>query len=229
LNLSKKLKHHIFHFYCLDQKIYDYLTSKDYGELKVKFEKFYKNVSSEFESYNSKNYINLTQTKIEVIKNALEKYEFVHFIDCDVVCINEPLEEFYKDYEKYDIVFQYDCSPSDNLFLGWTCTGNMSLRKSYGTDIMLKRIEQYQNSEAHKNKNDQECLYQFFKDLNWENDIRKDNDCKNFVYPIEKYTNGYMINNDILDIKNTYFFHANHVVGSVEKIRLLKKINEWYI
>jgi hypothetical protein len=229
INLSKKLKNHSVHFYCLDENIYNYLNNKNYDDLKVTFEKFFKPVSSSFETYNSKNYITLTQTKIDVIRDSLKKYEFVHFIDCDVVCINEPPEDFYKEYEEYDIVFQFDSGPAPTLFGGWTCTGNTSFKKSHGTNTMLNRIEQYQKSPAHRNKNDQECLFQFFNDLNWADDIRKDTDCKNYVYPIEKYTNGYMINNNIIDVKNTYFFHANHVSGSSEKINLLKKVKEWYI
>ena len=52
---------------------------------------------------------------------------------------------------------------------------------------------------------------------------------KLYVYPIELYTNGFMINHDRLTTKDTYFFHANHVSGGMEKMRLLKKIGQWYL
>jgi hypothetical protein len=228
INLSKKVKNHSIDFYCLDKEIYDFLKFKDFGDLKLNLILFEKEISKGFENYNSSNYIKITHTKLNVLFKALEDHEFIHFIDCDVVCINEPSEEFYNNYISYDIVFQYDCGPSDNLFQPWSCTGNTTFKRGKGSFTMLKRIEQYQNTEAHKNKNDQECLFKFFTDMKWE-DIRKDPDCKNFVYPIENYTNGYYIKNNLIDLKNTYFFHANHVIGSEEKIKLLKKVGEWYL
>jgi hypothetical protein len=226
INLSKKCKNHSIDFYCLDKQIYEFLKSKDFGDLKVTYTLYLQNISSNFNKYNDKNYVKLTHTKTSVIKDALNKYNFVHFIDCDVVCINEPPEEFYEEYKDYDIVFQYDCGPSDSLFQNWTCTGNTSIRNTSGALIRINTIEDYQSRNL--NKNDQECLHQFFIDVKI-NDIREDKHCKNYVYPIEKYTNGYMVKNNLIDWKNTYFFHANHVVGSEEKIKLLKKVNEWYL
>ena len=47
------------------------------------------------------NYNFITHTKMNILKNALEKFNFIHFIDCDVVCIKEPTIEHYKKYKEY--------------------------------------------------------------------------------------------------------------------------------
>jgi hypothetical protein len=136
-------------------------------------------------------------------------------------------------YANYDIVFQYDCgmhSPtklhSETLHTTWTCTGNTTLRDSPETQMLLDIIIAYQNK--YKNKNDQECLLQHFKDIGI-TDITTYKPAKLFTYNVDEYTNGYWLNHDIGNLANTYFFHANHVTGKNEKIRLLKKANNYFL
>jgi hypothetical protein len=38
-----------------------------------------------------------------------------------------------------------------------------------------------------------------------------------------------MINNNRLTLKDTHFFHANHIIGGYDKRKLLMKVNQWYL
>lgn len=232
MSLVKNCTKHLLHFYCLDEEIYSTLT-KNFGHYEMfKFQLVNGNVSKNFESYGTPNYNAITHTKLYLLRDALERYKFIHFIDCDIVCVNEPPLDFYESYAKYDIVFQYDTGtmyengPLHPLFNPWVCTGNTTLRDSEGTRYILDQIEKMQLSNG---GNDQECLYKYFKEVSGLTDVRMEKKASLYVYPIELYTNGYMINNDRMTTKNTYFFHANHVSGGVEKVRLLKKIGQWYL
>lgn len=224
LNLANVLKNHKLHFYCLDKQTYDELSKTPHEFMTLQM--FEQNVSSEFEIYNTVKYNKLTHTKTNVLRDALHKYPFIHFIDCDVVCLKEPTAEHYGRYANYDIVFQYDWTFQNNVpmsYFGiWQCTGNMTLRRSYGTFSLLNKLEQEQHRS--NNRNDQQCLLNMFN-LSRISDIRNFRSTKLFVYPPEEYTNGAWKG----DTSRTYFFHANHVVGKEDKINLLKGLNQWLI
>jgi hypothetical protein len=89
----------------------------------------------------------------------------------------------------------------------------------------LDKIEAYQARGA---GNDQDCLKKYFDEAGVK-DIRKEPNAKLYVYPIEFYTNGFVVNHGLFTTKDTHFFHANHVAGSAQKRDLLKKIGEWYL
>lgn len=232
-NLLKKTTKHRLHFYCLDEEIYQILTTQFGQHSRFIFQRTFgadSGVSKEFVSYGSTEYNRLTHTKLYFIRDALNHYSYIHFIDCDVVCLKEPDMAFYALYKDYDIVFQYDCGWKRETgqldpFNNWVCTGNMTLRKTPGTTYILNKIEEVQ---MRLNKNDQECLKEYFDSAGIQ-DIRTEPAAKLFVYPAEIYTNGYLINNDLITTEKTYFFHANHVVGGNDKVKLLKKVGEWYL
>lgn len=170
---------------------------------------------------------------MNILRNALNTYDFIHFIDCDVVCIREPSIEHYAKYTDYDIVFQHDAGmySADHLHAPtlhhiWCCTGNTTLRNTPGTHALLNKITEYQNK--YKNKNDQECLYQYFLDIKL-TDLRNYTFSKLFTYEIDEYTNGYWLNNNIGTLAKTYFFHANHARGKEQKLFLLKKSGHYYL
>ena len=236
ISLDKTIKYHKIHFYCLDNEIYEKLIALEFSCIKVTFELLTNtnnNLSKNFENYGSQNYNLITHTKMSILKDALVKYNFIHFIDCDVVCIKEPLMEHYEKYKNYDIVFQYDCGMntatdlhSTTLHSNWACTGNTSLRNTPETHILLDKIIEYQNK--YTNKNDQECLQNIFTD-NSIDDISTFSLTKLYTYEINEYTNGYWLNHNIGTLDKTYFFHANHVNGLNEKIRLLEKANHYFV
>ena len=229
LNLNRVLKFHKVHFYCLDREIYESLTSLDLSNLDITFELIDNrvDVSKNFEHYLSLQYNLITHTKMDILRDALEKYDFIHFIDCDVLCIHEPLLEHYEKYKDYDIVFQYDAGMNsstqlhaDTLHHIWCCTGNTTFRNTIGAHHILDKITEYQNTNL--DKNDQQCLYQYFLDIGI-TDISTHPDAKLFTYEVQEYTNGYWLNHNIGTLDATYFFHANHVIGKENKMRLLQK------
>jgi hypothetical protein len=233
-SLNNNVKNHKVHFYCLDQEIYDKLTQLELN-ITVVFELVKNvNISKHFENYGTHLYNAITHTKMNILRDALSKYPFIHFIDCDVVCMKEPTLDHYHNYRKYDIVFQYDCGMKslDNLYgfhplnNPWCCTGNTSLRHTPATCALLDKIIEYQT--RYPDKNDQECLYQYFKDISV-NDISLYEHAALYTYELCEYTNGYWLNNDIGPLDRTYFFHANHVCGSYDKMRLLKKAGQYFI
>lgn len=234
LTLNKTLKFHKVHFYCLDNEIYQNLKSLDLPNIRPIFESYTSNdISKNFEAYGTIKYNAITHTKMNILRDALTKYDFIHFIDCDVVCMHEPSLEHYSKYKDYDIVFQHDAgmySPdklhAPTLNHIWCCTGNTSFRNTSGTRFILDKITEYQNK--YTNKNDQECLYQYFKDIAID-DLAQFSPTKMFTYDIAEYTNGYWLKNDIGSLEKTYFFHANHVIGKDAKVQLLKKAGEWVV
>jgi len=224
LNLANVLKRHKLHFYCLDKQIYDALSVYNYRFLIL--ELFEKNVSSEIQSYGDPEYNRITHTKMSILRKALDLYDFIHFIDCDVVCLKEPSVYYYLKYRNHDIVFQYDWKfdgiiPS-KYFGIWQCTGNMSLRRTIGTYNLISRIEHVQSVK--KDKNDQECLGDILLNDNI-SDIRYYKHSKLFVYPPEEYSNGLWSG----DTSNIYFFHPNHISGKQTKIKLLKTLGQWFL
>lgn len=231
LNLSRKIKNHRVHFYCLDQEIYRVLSSLPLGSLQITFELWKSDVSTEFEIYGSPGYNSLTHQKVQILRKALEEFQFIHFIDSDVVCIQEPSPEHYLQYSQYDIVFQFDRNyvadkdlEGDYKFETWTCTGNTTLRNTPGTKYILDAITRFQ--KIFPFKNDQECLKQYFDNFEID-DIRNETRAALYVYPSYQYTNGHLINMNVYDTSRMYFVHANWCVGEDEKIAILKKVGEW--
>jgi hypothetical protein len=232
LNLSATLKHHTVHFYCLDKEILDALKALNITNIDLTLELFDVSVSKRFESYGSSGYNKITHTKMSVLKAALAKYDFIHFIDCDVVCMKEPSAEYWAAYSSYDVVFQYDAGfhsaekPHWPYFHIWACTGNTSFRNTPGTHRVIDTILEYQ--AKFPNKNDQECLYEYFK-ANGIAGLRDATIANLYEFPVREFTNGYWVGHTIGGTEDTYFFHANHVRGSDAKFELLKKVGKLYI
>jgi hypothetical protein len=231
LNLSSVIKHHKVHFYCLDEEILKALQDLNVTNIDITYELYDVDVSRRFESYGSAAYNKITHTKMSVLKDALEKYGYIHFIDCDVVCLKEPTPEYWSRYHEYDVVFQYDAGfdsadkPHWPYFHIWACTGNTSFRNTPGTHRVIDKILEYQ--ARYPTKNDQECLFEYFK----ENNIRSLLDAdigRLYEFPVREFTNGYWVGHDIGDTSQTYFFHANHAVGPAAKLQLLHKVGSLY-
>ena len=224
LNLARVLKNHKLHFYCLDKQTYDELSKEPRDFLTL--ELFEQNVSSDFESYNTDKYNKLTHTKTSVLRKALAAYPFIHFIDCDVVCMREPSLAHYEQYKHFDIVFQYDWYFKNNvptaLFGIYQCTGNTSIRRTPQTMKLLDLWEYTQS--ANTKYNDQSCLTLLLNNSRIK-DVRNFKVAKLWVYPPEEYTNGSWKGH----LTKIYFFHANHVVGKADKINLLKKVGYWLV
>jgi len=220
-------------FYCLDDELYELLSTFITDEIhNITLKKWLvSDISKGFETYGSTSYNKITHTKVSVLKDALHMYGCIHFIDADVVLINEPSMDYWKKYtELYDITFQNDAPQPNPLFHLWSCTGNFTLNNTDNVIRFLDDIVAYQNK--YLNKNDQECMYQLLMDRGYK-DLREVKEVTLYQYPMEEFTCGYMIKQYLYnpeDITNrTYFFHANHVTGNTPKIELLKAIGKWYL
>lgn len=240
-NLGKTLQYHSVCFYCLDQSIYEQLKTyiQKYPQLQVKLVQYFKDNSgvstkqvSSTRYYSSRTFATVTHIKTQILLDALEQFDFIHFIDCDVVCCKEPDAEYYAKYSDYDIVFQYDAGfysadklDKNTLYWIWACTGNTTFRKNQQTIDFLHTWDQLQTK--YNNRNDQSCLYQYFLDLGIK-DIRDYKLAKLYTYPPTEFTNGFWLNRNIGTLKDTYFFHANHVCGLDNKIKLLEKAGFFY-
>jgi len=244
LNLNKKIVNHQVHFYCVDKEILLHLlefTRENTPNLKIQLIPYFnRNIlhddkideqSSSF--YFSSEFAQFTHNKLKIIADALSKFSFIHFIDCDVVCCKEPDEEFYDKYSEYDVVFQYDAGffskyelHHETLHWIWACTGNTTFKNTKRTQEFLKEWDQFQY--LNQTKNDQECLYEYFRNLNI-SDIRDYPNAKLYTYPPNEFTNGYWLYHNIGNLSDTYFFHANHVSGFERKKALLEKAGFWYV
>jgi hypothetical protein len=230
LNIQKKVKNHRFVMYCLDEETYQHLlTYQKPGTIDlILYNQF--NVSKQFQNYNTVEFKEIDHLHISIIFDALEKYQFIHFLDSDTVVVNEPLPEYYESYQEYDVVFQCDSDLLEPDYNIWSCIGNMSIRNTQGTHFLLDAINIYKKNYFSKgiNLNDQEIMKEVFKGSNTE-DIRYYPHAKLTQYPSIHYTCGVLVDKEKVDISKIHIFHANWVIGINNKIMLLKKVGEWYL
>jgi hypothetical protein len=224
MSLDRVIRHHRVHVYCLDEETFDAFATLTFDYITVTFELYVQPVSAAFEIYGTQAYNSITHTKMDILKEALFRYSWIHFIDGDVVCLKEPTLDHYETYKTYDVVFQYDNGNSGDLYSIWCCTGNTTFRNTPGTQYLLQTIKKYQTLYS---CNDQEALLYFFKEREL-TDVRDFTTTRLSTYAMEEYTNGYWLLQDG-SLDETYFFHANHVIGYDAKVELLKKANQWYM
>lgn len=223
-SLDRVIRHHRVHVYCLDEETFDAFITLTFDYITVTFELYVQPVSAAFEIYGTQEYNSITHTKMDILKEALFRYRWIHFIDGDVVCLKEPTLDHYEKYKAYDVVFQYDNGNSGDLYSIWCCTGNTTFRNTPGTQYLLQTIKKYQTLYS---CNDQEALLYFLKEREL-TDVRDFTTTRLSTYAMEEYTNGYWLLQDG-SLDNTYFFHANHVIGYDAKVELLKKANQWFM
>lgn len=227
MNIIDKIHNHKVIYYCLDDEIYNYLAPK-YKKDNLTIEKFHNNTEHlhQFEDYGSSNFVKLTHTKLELIKSALQKYNFIHVVDADVVFVQELTESYYDKYLEYDIVYQRDAPPPNEPYHEWVCTGNWVLRNTKNTLNFLDKIIEFKPRFI--NFNDQEIQREVFRSENVK-DIRNYPHAKLTEFPAEEFTCGYYVRENATDFKNILVFHANHVVGYEAKKQLLIKLGKWYL
>ncbi len=230
-NLNSVIKNHTLIFYCLDEETYKFVKEFPVN-FKIEIVQWFRNLPKEFASYGTKPYFEVIRHKTDILLHAVELYPFIHFIDCDVVCIHEPSAEYYEKYKDYDMIFQYDQAfrsqtevLEPHLHL-WLCTGNFTVWSTEKSKMLLKTWKQAE--EFYPKKMDQECLVQIFLDTGY-TDYRKVPYARLQTYPYDEFTCGAWIRDNIGDLSRCYFFHANHVEGSNAKKELLKKAGYWYL
>ena len=222
-NVKEVLKNHRFVMYCMDRELFN--AVKPYSSEQIKVVLYDCNVPKHFAEYGSNGAFSaITHIKTELIRSAVQKYGFVHFVDGDVVFCKEPTEEYYAAYAEYDIVYQRDLPPSHPPYVGWACTGNFVLRNTLSTLQFLDRLLSYQKRLG---MNDQECQREMFRDAKI-TDIRDYPGIRLTEFPMEHFAAGFVVRDSLFDFSSIMVFHANWAVGKSNKIELLKKIDKWY-
>lgn len=227
MNIIEKIHNHKVIYYCLDSEIYNYLVSK-YKKDNLLIEKYENDTEyiNQFEHYGSTNFVKLMDTKMNIIKYAVQKYNFIHVVDADIVFLQELTESYYEKYSEYDIVYQRDAPPPNQPFHEWTCTGNWLLRNTKNTLNFLDKIMEFKSKFP--NFGEQEAQREVFRSVGV-SDIRNYPYAKLTEFPAEEFACGYYVRENAIDFKNILVFHANHVIGSENKKNLLRKVNAWYL
>jgi hypothetical protein len=221
-NFNDVIKHHKLVFYCLDDEIYEAL--KHYTSERIIFIPFSASAApTVYASYDTDAFFDITRAKVHVILDALAKYEFVHFVDGDIVFTEEITEEYYAAYADYDIVFQSD-DPKNVLSI-WACSGNFVARNNERTRRHFERVESYMCSHP---VNDQQAQYELFVEDGIKS-IDQYTVAKLHEFPHVEFTCGYIFINRLCDPSTIKVFHANYVIGLDAKINLLKAFGKWYM
>jgi hypothetical protein len=225
---AQRLRHHRLRMYCLDKETFEHLLPyQEQTPMTIELKLYdHHHTSKLYERYNSEKFKQIDHIHFSVIRDALNEYSFVHFLDSDTTIIDEPPADFYDTYQEQDVVFQCDHPVTEPNYHIWSCIGNMSMRNTPGTFFLLDAIEIYKSHIPHMN--DQEILMEIFKGADIE-DIRKYPHARCTQYPPTQFTSGILVINDIVDKSQIYIFHANYVIGKEAKIELLKKAGGWYL
>ena len=194
-----------------------------------------KNVSQNFETYNTPLFKQLMVDKMICIKECLTNYGECLYFDADVV--------FFKNIEEdidtsNDIVFAVDCPNHPYL---WVCTGFFYLKNN---KKVFNLIEKTIKKQIESNLVEQEAINDIM-DISWRKitdktivspgDIRNYNedDIKLDVFPLNEVFCGWTITNlnniyqDSLNKNLVKVVHANHTEGDSSKINMLKNMKAW--
>jgi hypothetical protein len=163
--------------------------------------------------------------QLKVLKTSLDKYNYIHFVDSDVVFLKELDNEYYIPYESYDVVYQRDKVGFAQYFHTWACLGNVVMRNTKATHTLLDEIDNIQ--AKHPEMNDQHAQQELFKSKGIL-DIRSYPYAKLYEFPETEISCGYNIIHNNYNLNKLKIVHANYVIGEEEKIKILKKIGYWY-
>ena len=217
-----------FDFYCLDTEIFYALkVFLSENNRNINLILFDSDTSKRFENYGGREYNKIMGTKTRVILDSLSKNDLIHFVDSDIVFLKPFGPEYYYSYKEYDMVFQQDCSTLEPFAL-WSCAGNVLIKNTPESHFLLNKVIEYQN--IYPNKNDQECMYQYFLDLGIKN-IKEYSHAKLYSFPKHEFLNGHNIQDNVKKgmLDNLIIFHANYVVGKQDKIKLFKLVKGWFL
>jgi hypothetical protein len=217
-----------FDFYCLDTEIfYSLKVFLSENNRNINLILFDSDTSKRFENYGGREYNKIMGTKTRVILDSLSKNDLIHFVDSDIVFLKPIGPEYYYSYKEYDMVFQQDCSTLEPFAL-WSCAGNVLIKNTPESHFLLNKVIEYQN--IYPNKNDQECMYQYFLDLGIKN-IKEYSHAKLYSFPKHEFLNGHNIQDNVKKgmLDNLIIFHANYVVGKHDKIKLFKLVKGWFL
>tara|TARA_R100000315_G_C5232124_1_gene143179 strand:+ start:1484 stop:2230 length:747 start_codon:yes stop_codon:yes gene_type:complete len=209
--------------YCLDKESFEKIDSKYKCETIL----FELDVDSNFQEYGKDGFRRITESKIQIILNALQENESLVYTDCDVVFQKNPTplvesadELISRDYD-VDIYFASD-APFMNI-----CTGFMYIKNNEKVHSLFKKYFElsklYEQNDS-RHMYDQEIINQILNENILEERIMWS------VYPTTFVKNGHQYWNE--PEKRTgseAVVHVNFTIGEENKINRLKEANLWYV
>jgi hypothetical protein len=219
-NLSTSIKQNNvdlkLNIFCLDSKSFSTNFGKNTN--KVNFfdnkNQFQHLKNNEMMRQDSEFFGDLMFKKFELIYESLQSFEFVIYIDSDIVVKKNFIEQIFYDFQYKDIAFQNDKRPSKpneiNLCAGFMLIrSNKKMNKFF--DPLNIPIEKFKKFKTH----DQTYINKSKSKFNYN------------ILPLETFPNGPKYYEDYMSIDPS-IVHFNYVRGE-EKIELMKKYSEWYI
>ena len=199
INMKKQL-----HCYCIGEEGYNTLKKKGFQCELIDDEK-----NSNFQTFRTDNWSNITYYKFKIIYENLLNHEFVCITDGDIVYENNLFFDFLlKNIENNDLLIQSEGIDTNDI-----CSGFMFIKSNQLTISLFSP----ENVEAYKNK-------RYWDDQVYVNEIKHKLKYKKLplaLFPTGKYYYNY---ND--NIK-PYLIHFNWIVGNEKKSKMIS-YNKWF-
>jgi hypothetical protein len=194
--------------YCIGKEGTDILKKKGYICELIDDEQ-----NTNFQTFRTGNWSNITQKKFKIIHENLMKHDFVLFTDGDIVFENECFYKYLlENIGDNDMLIQNDTLENNQFNL--CCSGFMFIKSNNNTIDKFNPI----HTEPYKN-------IIGWDDQVYMNDIK--NTIKYIMLPLELFPNGqyYYIHNQHI---KPYMIHFNYVIGHMKKEKMIE-YNKWYV
>ena len=217
-NLSKSIEVNNVNFnlnvFCLDKESYEFNFPKNTNLILFDNDPLEILQQDEIMPQRHDSFGDVMLKKFEVIFESLNQFEYVIYIDGDIVVKKDFLDYISKFINKNEMIFQNDKRPS-KPYLTNLCAGFMIITSNDKTkkffDPKSGAYEEFKNYLTH----DQTYIN------------KKKDEFEYFILPLNKFPNGphFYSYHEILD---PYIVHFNYIQGE-EKIAKMKKLNHWYV
>ena len=209
--------------YCLDKESLDKISS----DFKCNTKFFDLDVDSCFHEYGKDSFRKVTESKIQIILNALQENKSLVYTDCDVVFMKDPTELIEsanelvsRDYD-IDIFFASD-APFMNI-----CTGFMHVKNTKNVHALFKKyfeLSLLYNQKDSRHMYDQEIINEILNNGILEEKLMW------AIYPTTFVKNGHQYWNESENrTGQEAVIHVNFTIGEENKINRLKEANLWYV
>ena len=204
INLQTKI-------FCTDRKSYNFFKNKDYDAELLNPEKPTGEKLTTWKAGMSDFGVMMLNKFVSIHKTLLD-HKYVLYIDGDIVVKENFSNYLAKEIIEHDFLFQLDYNPKKEI-QNEACAGFMSIKSSKETvdlfDIKKINIDELINLPSH----DQTYI-----------NLHKDKFKYKFLPP-SKFPNGAYFSKFVT---NPNIIHFNYFVGK-NKIKTMKKYNEWYV
>ena len=210
LNSIKKFESDVdLRIFTLDDESFNYFQQHHNDVIK-----YDTNVSEEFVGQKSEGFGNLMIVKFEIIYKSLNEFDYVLYIDGDIVVRDNIMNYLLSKSKNKDIVFLNDKRPSKPNLINM-CAGFMFIKSS-------KKTQKFFNPENINSKK--------FNDYTTHDQTYINRNLAKFNYaslPLDLFPNGphYYKNYETLKPK---IIHFNYLLGDKKKDEMIK-YNQWFL